>query len=107
MMSAQVEGVCGCGDGSPPPSGGPSAPSPPCLAGVVAAAALLVELTLSFAGLGVDGTGLSLGTMLRDGQQLAQVRPLLVVAPGAVAVLTILALLVAASGLREGRDAAA
>jgi ABC-type dipeptide/oligopeptide/nickel transport system permease subunit len=71
------------------------------------AAALLVELTLSFAGLGVDGTGLSLGTMLRDGQQLAQVRPLLVVAPGAVAVLTILALLVAASGLREGRDAAA
>lgn len=67
------------------------------------AAAMLVEVTLSFAGRGVDGTGLSLGTMLRDGQQLAQVRPLLVVAPGAVAVVTALALLIAASGLRETR----
>jgi peptide/nickel transport system permease protein len=66
------------------------------------AAAMLVEVTLSFAGLGVDGAGLSLGTMLRDGQQLAQVRPLLVVAPGAVAVVTALALLIAASGLRAG-----
>jgi len=71
------------------------------------AAAMLVEVTLSFAGLGVDGAGLSLGTMLRDGQQLAQVRPLLVIAPGAVAVVTALALLVAASGLRESRDGAA
>jgi ABC-type dipeptide/oligopeptide/nickel transport system permease subunit len=60
-------------------------------------------VTLSFAGLGVDGSGLSLGTMLRDGQQLAQARPLLVVAPGAVAVATGLALLMAASGLREMR----
>lgn len=66
------------------------------------AAALLVEVTLSFAGLGVDGTGLSLGTMLRDGQQLAQIRPLLVIAPGAVAVVTALALLIGASGLRLG-----
>ncbi len=76
------------------------------------AAALLVEVTLSFAGLGVDGTGLSLGTLLRDGQQLAQARPLLVIAPGAVAVVTSLALLVGANGLRagglmEGRDAPA
>jgi peptide/nickel transport system permease protein len=71
------------------------------------AAAMLVEVTLSFAGLGVDGSGLSLGTMLRDGQQLAQVRPLLVVAPGAVAVITALALLIAASGLRETRRGAA
>jgi peptide/nickel transport system permease protein len=71
------------------------------------AAAMLIEVTLSFAGLGVDGAGLSLGTMLRDGQQLAQARPLLVVAPGVVAVVTALALLVAASGLRETRRAAA
>jgi peptide/nickel transport system permease protein len=76
------------------------------------AAALLVEVTLSFAGLGVDGAGLSLGTMLRDGQQLASARPLLVIAPGAVAVVMTLALLVAAGGLRtsrlmEPRDAAA
>jgi peptide/nickel transport system permease protein len=71
------------------------------------AAALLVEVTLSFAGLGVNGGGLSLGTMLRDGQQLAQMRPLLVIAPGAVAVATGLALLLAASGLRERRDAVA
>lgn len=71
------------------------------------AAAMLVEVTLSFAGLGVSEGGISLGSMLREGQQLAQVRPLLVVAPGAVAVLTALALLLAAGGLREGRDAAA
>ncbi len=71
------------------------------------AAAMLIEVTLSFAGLGVDGAGLSLGTMLRDGQQLAQARPLLVVAPGAVAVVTALALLVAASGLRETHRGAA
>lgn len=71
------------------------------------AAAMLVEVTLSFAGLGIDGSGLSLGTLLRDGQQLAQVRPMLVVAPGLVAVVTTLALLVAASGLREDGDAAA
>jgi len=66
------------------------------------AAAILVEVTLSFAGLGVDGAGLSLGTMLRDGQQLASVRPLLVVAPGMVALVTALALLVGAGGLRAG-----
>ena len=66
------------------------------------ATAMLVEVTLSFAGLGVDGAGLSLGTMLRDGQQLAQVRPLLVIAPGAVALVTALALLIAAGGLRAG-----
>lgn len=71
------------------------------------ATAVLVEVTLSFVGLGVDGAGLSLGTMLRDGQQLAQVSPLLVVAPGAVAVVTALALLVAAAGLREVRRGAA
>jgi len=71
------------------------------------AAAMLVEVTLSFAGLGVDGSGLSLGTMLRDGQQLAQVRPMLVVAPGAVAVVSALALLLAANGLRETRRGAA
>jgi peptide/nickel transport system permease protein len=71
------------------------------------AAAMLIEVTLSFAGLGVDGAGLSLGTMLRDGQQLAQARPLLVVAPGAVAVVTALALLIAAGGLREAPRGAA
>ncbi len=71
------------------------------------AAAMLVEVTLSFAGLGVDGIGLSLGTMLRDGQQVAQARPLLVVAPGAVAVVTALTLLIAANGLREAHRGAA
>ena len=71
------------------------------------AAAMLVEVTLSFAGLGVDGAGLSLGTMLRDGQQLAQMRPLLVIAPGAVALVTALALLISAGGLREARRGAA
>lgn len=65
------------------------------------AAAILVELSLSFAGLGVLPPSMSLGLMLRDAQQFATLRPLLVIAPGAVAMLTALGLLLAASGLRR------
>jgi peptide/nickel transport system permease protein len=65
------------------------------------AAAILIELSLSFAGLGVLPPGLSLGLMLREAQQFAMVRPLLVIAPGGVALLAVFGLLLAASGLRR------
>jgi peptide/nickel transport system permease protein len=70
------------------------------------AVALLIELTLTFAGLGMSPPGASLGLMLRDGQQYLALRPMLAVAPGLVAVTAALALLLAATGLNGGRDGA-
>lgn len=70
------------------------------------AVAILVEVSLSFAGLGVLPPGVSLGLMLREALQFMTIRPLLVLAPGAVAVATALALMLAASGLRGARPAA-
>lgn len=67
------------------------------------AVALLIEVTLTFAGLGTSPSGSSLGLMLRDGQQYLALRPLLVIAPGLVTVGAALALLLAATGLRGGR----
>lgn len=71
------------------------------------AAAILIEISLSFVGLGVLPPGMSLGLMLREAQQFLMLRPLLVVVPGAVAVVTALALMFAASGLRGARHGAA
>lgn len=71
------------------------------------AVAILIEVSLSFAGLGVLPPGVSLGLMLRDAQQFMMVRPLLMIVPGAVAVVTALALMLAASGLRGARHGAA
>lgn len=71
------------------------------------AAAILIEIGLSFAGLGVLPPGVSLGLMLREGQPFLMIRPLLTIAPGAVAFLTALALMFAASGLRGARHGAA
>lgn len=73
----------------------------------LAAAAILIEISLSFAGLGVLPPGTSLGLMLRQSQQFLMVRPLLVIVPGTVAVVTALALLLAAKGFREARHGAA
>lgn len=70
------------------------------------AIAILIEVSLSFAGLGVLPPGASLGLMLRESQQFMAVRPLLVLVPGAVAVVTALALMLAASGLRRARHGA-
>lgn len=70
------------------------------------AAAILIELSLSFAGLGVLPPGTSLGLMLKQAQQFLMLRPLLVIVPGAVAVLAALALMLAARGLREAPHAA-
>ena len=66
------------------------------------AAALLIEVTLAFAGLGTLPPGTSLGLLLRDGQQFLTIRPLLVVAPGVVTVAAALALLVVATRCRNG-----
>lgn len=66
------------------------------------AAALLIEVTLSFAGLGTLPPGTSLGLMLRDGQQFLTIRPLLVIAPGIVTVAAALALLIVAARCRNG-----
>lgn len=71
------------------------------------AAAILIEISLSFVGLGVLPPGMSLGLMLREAQQFLMLRPLLVLVPGAVAVGTALALMFAASGLRGVRHGAA
>lgn len=73
----------------------------------VMAAAILIEISLSFAGLGVLPPGASLGLMLREAQPFLLIRPLLMIAPGLVAFVTALALMFAASGLRGGRHGAA
>lgn len=70
------------------------------------AVAILIEVSLSFAGLGVLPPSASLGLMLRDAQQFMAIRPLLILVPGAVAVTTSLALMLAASGLRGVRHGA-
>jgi peptide/nickel transport system permease protein len=70
------------------------------------AVAVLIEVSLSFAGLGVLSPGTSLGLMLRDAQQFMAIRPLLILVPGAVAVITSLALMLAASGLAGARHGA-
>ncbi len=64
------------------------------------AAAVLVEASISFAGLGVAAPTASLGLMLREAQQFITLRPLLCIVPGAVASILALSLLLAASGLR-------
>ena len=66
------------------------------------AAALLIEVTLAFAGLGTLPPGTSLGLLLRDGQQFLTIRPLLVIVPGVVTVAAALALLVVAARCRNG-----
>lgn len=66
------------------------------------AAALLIEVTLAFAGLGTVPPGTSLGLMLRDGQQFITIRPLLVIAPGLVTVAAALSLLIVAARGRHG-----
>lgn len=71
------------------------------------AAAIMVEIALSFAGLGTAAPGLSLGALLAEAQPFLMVRPLLGIAPGAVGVLLAAALLLAAAGLREARHGGA
>jgi peptide/nickel transport system permease protein len=69
------------------------------------AAAILLEMTLSYGGLGFTAPTISLGVMLQEAQGLLQLKPLPALAPGLVGLVLALALNVAASRLMEaGRD---
>ena len=70
------------------------------LAADLLALAILLELGLSFAGLGTLPPGNSLGLLLREAQPFGLARPLLVIAPGLVALTIVLALKLLAFGLR-------
>lgn len=80
---------------------------PPLLAqaALVAAAAMLTEVTLSYLGLGVPLPQLSLGHLLRQAQDSAPDLPWAVVAPGLAILLMVLAVSLLADGLREAADA--
>ena len=68
------------------------------------AAAILIEASLGFLGLAAGTGGTGLGVMLREAQGFMQIRPLLAIAPGVTIVTLIVALQLAARGLRQGID---
>jgi peptide/nickel transport system permease protein len=74
------------------------------LAAQVLGLAILLEVALSFAGLGTTAPGVSLGLMLREAQPYALIRPLLVIAPGLVVVALVLATKLVGYGLTGGRN---
>jgi peptide/nickel transport system permease protein len=63
--------------------------------------AILAEAALSYAGLGAQPDGMSLGLMMRDAQSYLLFEPHLVLAPGIVAILAAAALHLAADGVRS------
>ncbi|WP_417309713.1 ABC transporter permease subunit [Devosia sp.] len=69
------------------------------------AVAVLLEVALSFAGLGVTAPAMSLGSMMTGAQTLLTLQPLLAVLPGALAFGIAAALFLAAAGFspRPGR----
>lgn len=67
------------------------------------AAAVLLEMTLSYGGLGFASPTISLGVMLQEAQGLLQLKPLPALAPGLVGLVLALALNVAASRLIGAR----
>lgn len=74
------------------------------LAAKLLALAILLELGLSFAGLGTLPPGASLGLLLREAQPFGLARPLLVIAPGLLALTIVLGLKLIAFGLDGGSD---
>ena len=66
--------------------------------------AIVAEASLSFLGLGVPPPTPSWGSMLDEGRQFLLVAPHLVLAPGAVLALTVLALQLVDDGLRDWLD---
>jgi peptide/nickel transport system permease protein len=68
------------------------------------AAGVLAEASLSYVGLGAQPPATSLGLMLRDAQTYALLKPLLALAPGLTIVCIVVALNLAADGLREDLD---
>jgi peptide/nickel transport system permease protein len=69
------------------------------------ACALLLEVTLSLYGLGVQPPTPSLGNILANMQSLMTVAPWVVIAPTVVVIATLFALYAVADELREGRTA--
>ena len=65
---------------------------------------MLLESMLSFLGVGVQPPNTSWGTMIADGFELITSAPLLTVIPGAMLLLTVLAVNVFADGLRDALD---
>ena len=66
------------------------------------AVAILLEVALSFAGLGVTAPATSLGSMMTGAQTLLSIQPLLAILPGAVAFGLAAALFLAAAGFDRG-----
>lgn len=66
------------------------------------AVGVLAEASLSYVGLGAQAPTISLGLMLRDAQSYAQLRPLLVVIPGALVLVATLALRAASADIVRG-----
>jgi len=65
---------------------------------------MLLESMLSFLGVGVQPPNTSWGTMIAEGFELITSSPLLTVLPGAMLLLTVLAVNVFADGLRDALD---
>ncbi len=68
------------------------------------AAGVLAEATLSYLGLGVEPPATSLGLMLQAAQSYVTSKPALAVAPGVAIVVIVLALTVAARGMKQLAD---
>jgi len=71
---------------------------------VAVGAAVLAEATLSYFGLGVQVPDVSLGTLLASGSPSVATRPWLFVFPAAVLVVTVTAVSLLGSALRDGLD---
>src|SRR5680860_1878700 len=65
---------------------------------------MLLEASLSFLGVGVQPPNTSWGTMIGSGFELLTSAPLLTLVPGAMILLTVLAVNVFAAGLRDALD---
>ncbi len=68
------------------------------------AAAILIETTLSYLGLGVRAPDTSLGRLVADGQTAAQTRPWLFYFPGLVIIVIVLCVNFVGDGLRDAFD---
>jgi peptide/nickel transport system permease protein len=68
------------------------------------AVGILAEASLSYVGLGAQPPATSLGLMLRDAQTYALLKPTLAIVPGLILVLIVIALNLAAEGLRAELD---
>jgi peptide/nickel transport system permease protein len=71
---------------------------------LLVANAILLEAALSFLGAGVQPPEPSWGTMISEGVERIVTAPYLAIAPGAMLVLTVMALNVFGDGIRDALD---